>query len=765
VATDAQDAKKETKEVPTYQLSKDLADPFLLESRAQWYKEQSELMSEALWHEIRERVTDVDWTKRQYEERIKELEIEKQALRNPIYFTKKVVKIILRKLRWKFFGRRVSKVSIQEYIQQTGLSFPDVERPIVSVVIPMFNLLDMTLQCLRSLMSVEESVSFEVIVADDASSDALVPKILGKIPGLKYVRRPENGGFVMSCNSGAEKARGKYIFFLNNDAEVQDGWLTESLRLFENAEVGVVGSKLIYPDGRLQEAGGIIFKSAEGWNYGKTDQPDKPEYSYVRDADYVSGAAYMIRTELFREIGGFNKNLAPGYFEDVELSFAVREKGYRVLYQPRSVVTHHEGATSAASEEAGRKPMKDYQEVNYEKFKKMRAIELSKQWEKDLRLLPLIARRTHGKGKRIWVFDWFIPMPDNDYGSVRMLQLLKLLARDHVVTFVSRDLRDRPKYRRVLEDMGIEVIKRFSQTNLDARMQLEGPHIDLAIVSRSEVAHHFWSAIRANFTKAKIIFDTVDVHSVRWQREVEQATTRSERENAGSAQKYFRTLEERYTQESDCVWAITDVDQTAFKEMAPETRVDVVAAAHDILGDVPAYEERAGLFFIGSFHHPPNEQAVKYLVEKVLPLVDDKSQKLSVAGGPLTPWLKSQKDITVLGRVSDERREELLDKARVFACPLLTGSGLKGKIIMALSRGLPVVTTTVGAEGIPHGNEGLLVADNPEEFARLTDQLLTDPEKWARHSQAAQEIVRKHFSQEHFAQSVAASLSATLNLH
>ena len=210
----------------------------------------------------------------------------------------------------------------------------------VSIVIPVYNKVYLTLQCLRSIHDrVPTSCRYEVIVVDNASAD--MTPLLSKMVGLKYLRSEVNLGFVDGCNFGAKSANGEFLVFLNNDALVTENWLESLVSTMESyPDAGIVGSKIIYPDGRLQEAGGIIFKDGTGNNYGKNDHPDRYQYNYVREVDYCSGASIIIRRSIFDELEGFDALYRPAYYEDTDLAFRVRELGLKVIYQPESVIYH-----------------------------------------------------------------------------------------------------------------------------------------------------------------------------------------------------------------------------------------------------------------------------------------------------------------------------------------------------------------------------------------------------------------------------------------
>ena len=201
-------------------------------------------------------------------------------------------------------GQRLAPV--EPPVPMRPIEFPVHEQVEISIIIPVFNQFRFTQACLASLQERQGTERFEVIVVDDCSTDETA-EVIPQIPGVVYLGNGTNSGFIVSCNRGAEKARGKYLVFLNNDTLVRDGWLSALLGTFsEEPHAGIVGSKLVYPDGRLQEAGGIIWRDASGCNYGKFDDRQKPQYNYLREVDYCSAAALMIPKALFQSLGGFD---------------------------------------------------------------------------------------------------------------------------------------------------------------------------------------------------------------------------------------------------------------------------------------------------------------------------------------------------------------------------------------------------------------------------------------------------------------------------
>lgn len=279
---------------------------------------------------------------------------------------------------WNWQARRrfpgtLSEQQVAERQRRGSPAFESVPEPQVSIIIPSYAKYPLTWRCLEALASARTKCPFEVIVVNDASPDATAT-VIGSVPGVRLVTNERNLGFIGSCNAGAHVARAPFLCFLNNDTYVTDDWLDELLwTANSDADVGIVGSQLIFPDGSMQEAGATIFKDGTGYHLGRNRDPKRPEYNFARDVDYVSGASLLISKALFDELGGFDSHYAPAYYEDADLAFRVRQRGKRVRYQPLSLVVHYEGMTNGRKETHG---VKRYQLTNRDKF--------SARWQREL---------------------------------------------------------------------------------------------------------------------------------------------------------------------------------------------------------------------------------------------------------------------------------------------------------------------------------------------------------------------------------------------
>jgi GT2 family glycosyltransferase len=617
-----------------------------------------------------------------------------------------------------------------------------------SIVIPVFNKWEYTAACLRSLAEAKVECPFEVIVVDDGSSDETGTR-LGEVDGLISLRNETNLGFVRSCNRGAESARGRFIVLLNNDTQVQDGWLDALSDTFrQHPDTGLAGARLLYPDGRLQEAGGIIFKNGSGWNYGKGDDADRPEYRFVREVDYCSGACIMMPAELFRELGGLDERYAPAYYEDTDLAFRVREHGLRVRVQPEASVIHHEGITSGTDESSG---AKRFQAVNREKF--------LDRWQAELEGYPrpisdptdrreILAARDHRLNGRVLIIDAYTPEPDQDSGSLRLLYLMEcMLSLGYGVSFMADNRAHAGRYTQELQRRGIEVIHAPWSSSLQRFFGERGREFDFVMISRHYVAAHYVSLLRKYCPEARFIFDTVDLHYLREERLAELEDSLSLKRSAAQT----RRSELGVIKAADATIVVSPFEKTVLEDAAPGARVHVISNVHEVVGSRRPFAERKDIFFVGGYQHPPNIDAAIWFVESIWPLVRQELPDIQfhLIGSKAPEKIRALHGNGVLFHGFVKSLEPWLDGCRLAVAPLRYGAGIKGKVNISMSRGQPVVATSSAVEGMfaEHGRD-LLVADSEQDFAAAVIRLYRDEELWNRVSAAGLDNVRKYFSVE-----------------
>jgi GT2 family glycosyltransferase/ubiquinone/menaquinone biosynthesis C-methylase UbiE/glycosyltransferase involved in cell wall biosynthesis len=623
------------------------------------------------------------------------------------------------------------------------IALPWSETPVVSIVIPAYGQVDLTRRCLASIAAHPPRVPIEVLLVDDASPEEL-GRAFSTVSGLRVVRNERNEGFIRSCNHGAREARGTFLLFLNNDTEVTPGWCDELHDTFAAAPAaGLVGAKLVYPDGTLQEAGGIIWQDGSGWNYGKFDDPAKPEYSYRREVDYVSGAAIMIPTRAFWEVGGFDLHYAPAYGEDSDLAFKIRAAGLKAYCQPLSVVVHHEGATSGTDLASG---VKAHQVRNQQQLAMRWREALQRHFEpgQSVRLA-----RERGVGLRVLVLDLCTPEPDKDAGSITAAGIMHLLQQlGCKVTFAPVDnFLFLERYTTDLQRQGIECLYAPFVTSIDDYLAAHGAEFDLVLVFRFLTAERHLEAIRRHAPKTPVWLHTSDLHFLREQREAE---LRADRAIAVAAARMKRK-ELEVISGVDCTIVHSTYEQQMLAAELPEARVAVFGWAIDAPGTTTPFEQRKNIGFIGGYQHPPNVDGAMYFAREVLPLVRAAlpDVRFLVIGSNPPDELRALESeaVTVTGFVPD--LAPVLDGLRLSVAPLRYGAGIKGKIGTSLAHGLPCVGTPLAVEGM-NLTDGLdvLVADSPAALADAVIRAYTDAALWQGLSDNGLAFVRRQYSFE-----------------
>jgi GT2 family glycosyltransferase len=629
-------------------------------------------------------------------------------------------------------------------------NFPSSERPLVSVVIPVFNRADLTLQCLEALSS-EAAVGLEVIVIDNASSDATAD-LFERIHGIRYVRNPENVHFLEASNQGAALATGASLLFLNSDTRLLPGSIGAALEtLVASPSNGAVGAKLILPDGSLQEAGSMVWGDGTCLGYGRGDDPERAPYQCQRPVDYCSAAFLLTPRALFEQFGGFDREFRPAYYEEVDYCLRLWEREYRVIYEPRCVVWHFEFASSRRSEDA----LQLQRERQALIVRKHPVLIPS-------RLLPapahVLLNRTPRQLERprvLWIDE---RIPHSRYGSgyPRAREIVKCLDESGCVVTLYPAVFEEPEetwdtiYQAVPRTIEVAALAGYGPRGLLRFLRDRKDYYDLVFVSRPVTMRSIRTLLKKDPTLlplSKVIYDAEALFSNR--ERLEAALT-----GKGMADSEF---ESRVARELALARGVRRIMTVSVREAAVFREhgfndISIVGHAVPLNRPTRSFRERCGILFVGAIHGDggPNYDAVRWFCTEILPLLRARgvSDPFFIVGYNRASGLHqyTHLGVEIVGEVDDLR--EWYERSKVFVAPTRFSAGIPLKVIEALASGLPVVATTllVNQLGwIPQ--QPVLCADAPADFATAVNSLLNDERLWHRLSDASLDRISMEFSQ------------------
>ena len=643
---------------------------------------------------------------------------------------------------------REARAALNAFLQSDErLSFPSSELASLSIILVFYNQAHLSMLCLQSLIQ-NADISFELIIVDNCSSDS-TSELLEKIDNATILRNEDNAGFVKAVNQAAEQAKGKYILLLNNDAVIHEQTLSSAIEsIAADESIGAVGGKIILTDGSLQEAGSIIWQDGSCLGYGRGDDPSDGAYMFEREVDYCSGAFLLFRRSDFQELGGFDLDYAPAYYEESDFCIRLQKKGLRVIYNPQAVITHYEFASSGGIIGASAL-QKEHQLILCQKHGDW----LTNQLESDPDKIQL-ARRSN-RLPNILIIDDRVPHPSLGSGYPRAAHLIHSLSELNLnISFYplqfpidswSEIYRTLPKT--------VEVIANKGRLGMQSFLSSRRHCFQYIMVSRVHNMAFLQEILEADsslIAGAKLIYDAEALTAAReiMQKQFfKQFVSENEKDELISKEMQHASL-------ADTVIAVSEKEAAIYRQHNIKN-VCVLGHTMKIIAGENEFTEREGLLFVGALRDEgsPNVDSLLWFTVNVLPLIEKSIPdiKLYIAGDSSASSLASidKVNVSFLGRV--ENLDDIYNSCRVFIAPTRFAAGIPHKVHEATARGIPCVITPLLADqlGWQHEQE-VLVGTSPEEYAEQCIRLYQDKALWQSVRDAGLDAVAEDCSEEKF---------------
>jgi GT2 family glycosyltransferase len=609
--------------------------------------------------------------------------------------------------------------------------------PVVSIVILTRHRPKRLERCLAALARLPDPVSREILILlNDADYDVRA-MLDARATGVRILESPVNLGFAAGCNLCASAAAGRYLAFLNDDTEVEAGWLQSLVEIADaDLRVGAVGSCILFPDGSVQETGSIIWQDGSTMGLGRGELPESPRVSFVRQVDYCSACSLLVRREAWNAVGGFCEDYFPAYYEDVDFCLSIRARGYRVLYAPRSRVRHYEGGSS---DRGFRVFLHRYQRG---RFRQRWGPELQEFEPPDPESDAAVTRaafRARGCPRRLLVIDDRLPDPTIGSGFGRMWDAVVELSEAGYAVSVwpSRGIND--TYRE-LGQRGIETIPGALEAHLSEPSIL----YDTVVISRPHNFQRYAALVRQCQPHSVLVYDAEAVYHRRIERNAELRAGEPSATGLADDALAMRALEAGARARADFVTCVSAAEAEFFRSTEGTAPIALVPlSVRDVRFTERRYQERSGIAFVAGWlggSDSPNGDSLTWFMSHVMPLITQSlpACRLTVTGDCPSELMERFRGSAVFpGRVPD--LASVYEAVRVAVVPTRYGAGVKTKTVEALQYGVPVVATTIGAEGLSAPRlAAVLTADDPLLFAGHVISLYSEEPRWS----AARDAIR-----------------------
>lgn len=630
-----------------------------------------------------------------------------------------------------FFGHsfypdkyRLSQLSDKE-ISKRNFSFSEKENPKVTLVVSCGADLGSLVRLLESLKATGSGIDIEVILIVEEAGSEVSRFIKNNVQGGTTYHTSGSADFLATLNLALASSKGEFFAVLKPSVLLQPDWLMALVTgISKDRNIGMITGKVLATDGLVDEAGTWVDEDYYLRNYGQSDLPDRPKYNFIREMECTSGSNTLVRKSDFDQVGGFDVSRASLSEAFCQLSSLFREKLKKNIYLPQAQAIRQRSNGKATKLDVSGSFGKGGNEL------------LSRFSGEDRNARALLHTRT------VLFIDIGLPEHDKDSGSLRAFYLLRLLRElgNHVIVVPRRGQVTSPYFEELI-GLGVEVLYAFpDRRGMKRELKARLPDVDIAWICRPQLNSEFEWIFKVN-SRIKWIFDTIDLHYVRLAREAE--IFRSNRLMKKSAR--FKKLELSIASKADLTLTVTE-DERRLLAAQGIRRVAVIPNIHEShhIGHYPDFTGREGLLFIGSYHHPPNVDAVKWLVEEIMPIVWQTLRiPVTLLGNAPGKEVKSLEGelVKVPGYVQDIA--PFFGSHRVFVAPLRYGAGMKGKIGESLAYRLPIVTTAIGAEGVGLTHQvDVLIADEKESFARQILNLYQNEGLWTELASRSENVLR-----------------------
>jgi GT2 family glycosyltransferase len=569
-----------------------------------------------------------------------------------------------------------------------------------SVLIPTYARDDLTLKCLISILVSTGLEDVEFLVAEDAAHIDGGWILQYFCPFIKLIKSEVNKGFLRNCNDAAKSAIGKILVLVNNDVIASRNALNQLLDTFERDEkIAVVGGLILNADGSVQENGGMLWRDASAWNYNRGWSPRDLLAQNFRDVDYVSGCWIGIKKSVWDEVGGFDSRYEPAYCEESDFCLTAWQRGYRVCINPASVITHLDGATMGTDEKSN--SLKAYQVINRKKLLAKWRHLLAADFNVNGNPSPFHTGRSFKNKSISVVFDHYIPEPDRDAGSRTLFSICQTLAKieNNYVIFVPAN-NHRSEYAAQLEALGIEIILGDAGWNrFDDLIKNHSHFINFALVSRYDIAKKFeWQISQLNCKMALYIHDLDTLRKIPWG----SGNARAEGFIKQAMTVHMANYHKIYAR-FDSILSCSEEETEMMRPYLGGKMVNIFPYDNKFKSMANPEGNRNDLIFVGSYNHTPNREGLRQFLETQWLTLSNRlpGARLHIVGSGFERDLAfAMKNVVVHGFVSDRTLNYLYSISRVSLAPLLSGAGVKGKVIESCAHGVPCVGTEVAYRGI-----------------------------------------------------------------